>query len=128
METLTALFLAATIQFNLPPKLIDSVCFVETRHNVSVVTPNDGGTPSIGVCQVKMKTATQMGFKGTEEELLLPKNNVYFAAKYLHYQLKRYGGSTVKAVIAYNKGNAKGLTGSHYQAKVFKQWELAQRE
>lgn len=124
MSTLTILFLSVSIQFSLPPRLLESLCYVESKHDVSIVHKNDGGSSSIGVCQVKLKTAKAMGFKGTEKELLDPENNVFYAGKYLAYQINRYHTNLAKAVIAYNKGNAKDLTATKYQVKVFKQWRL----
>ena len=77
----------------------------------------------MGVCQIKLKTAKWLGFRGTEKQLMDPSINIYYAGKYLAKQLHRYT-SIQKAVIAYNIGNAKNLTTSKYQAKVFKRWEL----
>lgn len=64
---------------------------------------NDGGSPSYGACQVKLATARHMGFKGTPSQLMEPRTNAAIAAKYLNYQIKRYG-SADKAVSAYNAG------------------------
>lgn len=85
---------------------------------------DDGGSPSIGLCQVKLKTSKWLGYKGTEKQLLNPTVNAYYAAKYLKYQLKRYNGNTEKALIAYNRGNAKGLTRTEYSAKIMIHWGL----
>lgn len=82
---------------------------------------DDGGANSVGICQIKLKSAKQMGFKGTEKQLLDPKTNIYYAAKFLSYQIKRYH-SVQRGVVAYNRGNAKSLTTSNYQVKVYKQW------
>lgn len=120
---LSLLFTAATNTFNLPPGLINSVCYVETTHNVHAINENDGGSPSIGICQVKLKTAKWLGFDGTEKELMRPSVNIFYAAKYLAKQHKRYGGDSAKAVIAYNMGSAKMLTSTSYSDKVFKHWE-----
>ena len=65
---------------------------------------HDGGSPSYGVCQLKQTTAEQMGYKGRPKDLMNPKINAYWAAKYLRYQLKRYGGDFCKASAAYNSG------------------------
>jgi soluble lytic murein transglycosylase-like protein len=118
MEHIAALFVAATIQFNLPSGLLSSLCFVESRHNVAAIHHDDGNTDSIGICQVKLATARDFGFEGTAEELLSPKANIDFAAKYLAHQLKRYNGQVVPAVIAYNQGSARGLTRTRYSDKV----------
>lgn len=127
MALLVALFTMNTQNFELPPNLLHALCYVESSHNVSAVHVQDGKTDSYGVCQVKYETAVWLGFKGTPKQLMLPSTNVYYAAKYLSYNLKRYNGDTVKAVIAYNRGNAKGLTTTNYSDKVFKQWKFAHR-
>lgn len=125
METLalTLLFSSISAQFDLPPKLLDSVCYVESRHKPHAVNVDDGGSPSLGLCQVKLKTARWLGFEGDEADLMEPRTNAYYAGKYLAYQLKRYRGDKHRAVTAYNRGNAKFLTSSAYSTKVIKQFE-----
>lgn len=115
------MFTSTSMQFGLQPNLLSALCYVESRHNVAAVHKDDGTSNSVGVCQVKLKTAKWMGFEGTEKQLMDPKVNTYYAAKYLAYQQKRYH-SVTKAVIAYNIGNAKDLTRTKYSDKVLKQW------
>lgn len=122
MVTLAALFIAATNFYNLPPGLLASLCFVESKYDINAIHHDDGGSDSLGVCQIKLETAKWIGFHGTKEELMQPVNNIGFAAGYLRIQLHRYHGDVTKAVIAYNKGNAKRLTTTSYQRKVFKEW------
>jgi hypothetical protein len=107
--------------FALPPGLLESVCYVESKHEVAAYHPADGHSPSIGVCQVKLDTARSMGFVGGETDLMEPTANVFFAAKYLRYQIDRYD-SVERGVVAYNRGNATGLRDTQYSAKVMKQW------
>lgn len=121
MNTLTLLFLTMSSQYHLPPGLLSALCYVESKHNVSAVHHDDGNSDSLGVCQIKYETAKWLGFKGTKKQLMEPKYNVKYAAKYLSYQLNRYRNVN-RAVIAYNIGNAKGLTNTKYQARVFKEW------
>jgi soluble lytic murein transglycosylase-like protein len=116
-------YLIVTLQFNLPTGLIDSVCYVESKNNPSAIHKHDGDGNSIGLCQIKLKTAKQLGFKGTEKDLFKPEVNAYYAAKYLKHQINRYN-SIEKGVIAYNQGHAGVLTSSKYQAKVFKYWRM----
>lgn len=122
MVTLMALFTATTLQLGLPPNLLSSLCYVESTYDITAVHHDDGGTNSLGVCQIKLKTAKWLGFKGNELELMKPEVNIYYSGKYLAYQLRRYKGNITKAVIAYNFGNAKNLTSSKYQRKVFNKW------
>lgn len=128
METLTAIFLSATMQFNLPPALLDSLCFVESKHEVTAIHHDDGGSDSLGVCQVKLETARWLGFQGTEQQLMNPKVNAYYAAKYLSRNLKRYNGQVEKSVIAYNRGSAKNLRHTQYSQKVLTIWRQANNE
>ncbi len=98
------------------------MCYVESNHNTAVIAYNDGTTHSYGVCMIKLATARQMGFKGTEKELMQPKNNVLFAAKFLKYQINRYNGDVARGVTAYNKGHSSGDGNSVYYKKVVNQW------
>lgn len=119
---LTLLFSIYTQSLQLPPGLLASVCYVETNHNINAYHKNDGHGNSVGVCQVKLIVARQFGFHGTEKQLMDPATNIRFSAQYLKFQLKRYHGDIQKALTAYNKGNAKGLTASRYSNKVIKEW------
>jgi soluble lytic murein transglycosylase-like protein len=122
--TILAIFFnVATMQNGLPANLLESLCYVESTHNVAAVHIDDGNSSSLGICQVKLETARWLGFKGTAKELMEPKTNIDYAAKYLKYQINRYG-KVNKAIIAYNRGNANGLTTSKYQDKVLKQWRV----
>lgn len=120
---LTLLFATTSAQFKLPENLLSSLCWVESKHKVDAIHKDDGTTNSVGICQIKLKTAKWMGFKGTEKQLMDPKTNIYYAAKYLAYQHSRYK-SINKAIIAYNIGNAKNLTSTKYSTKVNTQWRI----
>lgn len=121
--TLTALFLIYSQVYQLPPGLLESTCYIESKHNTQAIHRDDGKGNSVGVCQVKLKTAKSLGFHGTENQLIDPATNIRFAAQYLKYQIKRYRGDINKALTAYNKGNSKGLTSSKYSATVIKVWK-----
>lgn len=122
--TLPLLFKYLTVAFNLQPHLLESVCYVETGHNVNAYLPDDKGTPSIGICQVKYGTAQDMGYEGSEKDLMRPEVNAYYAAKYLAYQVKRYHKNLARAVTAYNKGNSTGDGNTAYYRSVREQMRL----
>ena len=111
------LFTTASLQFGLEPGVLESVCWVESRYNVNAIHKNDGGEDSLGLCQIKLSTAQWLGFKGTSRDLMRPKNNIYYAAKYLAYQTNRYN-NTVRGIVAYNMGNSYQLNSSSYSDKV----------
>lgn len=122
MNTLTALFITISVKYGLPPKILSSLCYVESKHKITAIHRDDGGADSLGVCQVKLATAKWLGFKGSAKDLMLPKNNIKYAAKYLKHNIDRYG-TLEKGVIAYNLGHAGKLTTTKYQRKVFKKWQ-----
>lgn len=84
--------------------LLLAVCTQETGLK-NIFIENDRGTPTIGICGIKKATANTVGFDGTERELMDIKINIWYAAKYLKYQIKRYDGDYCKAVAAYNAGS-----------------------
>lgn len=114
------LFLTSSHKHNIDPNILLSVCYVESKWKVAAMNKNDGGSKSIGICQVKYRTAKWLGFRGTEKQLSLPKYNIEYSAKYLKRNLDRYKGDIHKALIAYNQGNANGLTKTKYSSKVIK--------
>ncbi len=91
----------------IPPSILYSVCFVESKHDSTKIHVDDNGSNSIGFCQIKLETAHLMGYKGNEQGLLNKQVNLIFSAKYLKYQLNRYHGDIRKAVLAYNSGTYK---------------------
>lgn len=113
MDILSAIALAAAIN-NVNPALLKGLCYKESTHNPSAYVQNDGGSPSIGLCQIKLATARAMGFKGLTVGLFDPFTNANYAAKYLRHQYERYH-SWKKAISAYNAGHA-----SHKNTKYVK--------
>jgi len=120
-----AIIKAAT-EVGVPSKILDAICYAESEHNPYGYAFSDGGSVTnhaIGLCQVLYKTAVDYGFKDTrckedyrfrKEEriqenckLFDPYVNALYAAKYLKYQLKRYGNSWINSIAAYNSGSVK---------------------
>lgn len=101
--TISTIILAAAKAVGVPGALLLAICTHESNLE-NVIVADDGGSPSIGVCQMKQATAESMGFVGTQTDLLKPKTNAKYAAKYLKKQLDRYDGDWCKATAAYNSG------------------------
>lgn len=64
------------------------------------------GVSSLGLMQILTTTAKDMGFYGSEQELLDPVNNLRYGIKYVAYQLNRYKRNLEKTAAAYNAGSA----------------------
>lgn len=124
IQIIMALLTINSAQFNLPKNLLASICYTESTYNVSAVHHDDGGSDSLGLCQIKLETAKEFGFKGTQRQLMNPYWNTYYAAKYLHHEILRYHGVIVKAVIAYNRGSAGNLIRTEYSNRVLARWRL----
>lgn len=122
-SALALTFLAVSQNLSLPPGLLEAICWVESNHKINAIHHDDGGSNSVGVCQVKLTTAKLMGYTGEEETL---RNNaainVFYSGKYLKHQLERYDADPAKAVSAYNAGRACLPANQAYVHKVFHTW------
>ena len=118
MNVILSIIVTATTTFNLPTNLLMAVCYTESKLDPQAVHHDDGGSDSLGLCQIKLSTAQWLGFTGTREQLMNPETNAYYSAKYLKHQLLRYNNNITKAIIAYNRGSAGDLKSTEYSAKV----------
>lgn len=97
-----------SLEHGVPTTLIYATIFKE-----SSVNPNaQRWEPNVeqyamGFGQVLPTTAEWLGFTGQAEQLLDPATNLNYVAKYLRYQLDRYGNDIPKAIAAYNAGSAR---------------------
>lgn len=101
-----ALVLASSAH-HVPYQLLEAVAMVESNLDPLAYRYNDGGTPSIGLGQVKRATCSSLGVTVTHRQLFDPYTNADCMARYLQYQYKRYK-SWDKAILAYNAGSAHG--------------------
>lgn len=85
--------------------LLLAICQHESGNFKFNYNGHDRGSPSLGVCQLKKMTARTLGFRGTTAHLMEPEINVFWAAKFLHYQQDRYGDNWVKLASSYNSGS-----------------------
>ena len=100
-----------------------AICSVESSGNPSAVNVNDGGSPSLGLCQIKFETAKLVGFRGGPSELLKRHVNHHYAYRYLRKQYHRYG-CMKKAIAAYNAGSVRGeIRNLGYVTKVLNRME-----
>lgn len=124
---LVLLFIAQTQASGLPTGLQSALCYVESGHRPKVSKVENDGTKSLGECEIKLSTARMMGFTGTEKQLMNPKVNIKYSAKYLKYQIDRYKGDIYKAIAAYNSGtfhkdHNKQARNHVYVERVLKAW------
>jgi soluble lytic murein transglycosylase-like protein len=123
IKLIIALISINTAQFQLPKGLLRSVCTIESSLKPMAVHHDDGGSDSLGLCQIKIETAKEFGFRGTRRQLMNPYWNTYYAAKYLKHQIARYHGNLSEALVAYNWGSSHGVTSDSYSKKIISLWK-----
>jgi soluble lytic murein transglycosylase-like protein len=117
--TYTAIILAAAQKVGVPAALLLAICSQESGLR-NVEAPHDNGSPSYGLCQLKLDTAKGLGYQGDGKGLMNPETNASFAGKYLRYQLDRYNGDWCSATAAFNAGSYLPSTKSPGKPKNFK--------
>lgn len=102
---IVAIILNAAKTAKVSGTLLLAICAHESNNFTLNYSPYDHGSPSYGVCQLKLESAKMVGFQGSPYELMDPKKNSLYAAKYLKYQESRYGNDLCKITAAYNSGS-----------------------
>lgn len=99
-----SLVILAAKKVGVSSSLLLAICSHESNLK-NVYVKHDGGSPSIGICQIKESTAKMLGFDGDEQDLMIPYVNAKWAAEYVKWQLKRYDHDWCKTTSAYNAGS-----------------------
>lgn len=113
----------AAQEHQLPPALLEAVVRIESRFN-----PNARNAGAIGLMQIKLATASGIGFAGDASALMKPETNLHWGAKYLARAYRLSNGDTCLTLARYQGGHRvekMGPAGKAYCAKV--RTVLAQR-
>ena len=103
----------------IPSNLAHAIVRVESNFNAKA----RGRAGEIGLMQIKLATARQMGYRGSRKGLYDPETNIKYGMKYLAGAHKLAGGDTCGTVLRYNAGHgAKRMNpiSSRYCKKVRK--------
>jgi soluble lytic murein transglycosylase len=97
--------LTAAERHGLDPALVAAVIYVESGFDAAV----ESRSGAVGLMQVMPATADEIaqrtdGFRFTRADLRTPRLNVLYGCYYLRRLLRRYDGSLVCALAAYNAG------------------------
>ena len=105
MDIVTTILSAAKVA-KVSGILLLAICSHESNGFTMNYSPNDKGSPSYGVCQIKESTAKMLGFRGKPQDLNNSKTNARYAALYLKYEQTRYGEADWCVLTAsYNSGS-----------------------
>lgn len=102
-----------------PSNLAHAIVRVESNFNPRA----RGRAGEVGLMQIKLGTARQMGYRGSRKGLYDPETNIKYGMKYLAGAHKLSGGDTCGTVLRYNAGHgAKRMNpiSSRYCKKVRK--------
>jgi soluble lytic murein transglycosylase len=96
---------AAADRHGLDPALVAAVIYVESGFDPAV----QSSSGAVGLMQVLPSTADEIakrtdGYRFTQADLRTPRLNVLYGCYYLRRLLRRYDGSVVCALAAYNAG------------------------
>lgn len=96
---------AAADRHGIAPALVAAVIYVESGFDPSVRSSSG----AVGLMQVMPATATEIaqrtdGYRFTQADLREPRVNLLYGCYYLRRLLRRYDGSVVSALAAYNAG------------------------
>ncbi len=94
------------IKNHIDPNLVYAIILTESSGNPNAFR-QDKTVRSIGLMQITMQAARQMGYRGTEQGLFNPKTNIYYGVKYFRWLLNHYNNDMFKALAAYNLGVGK---------------------
>jgi len=96
--------LAAGQQYNLPPRLLQSIAHVESGYRPAAINKNRNGTVDIGVMQINSSWLPELAKYGIERQHLYePCTNIHVGAWILSQEVARYGYNW-EAIGAYNAG------------------------
>jgi soluble lytic murein transglycosylase-like protein len=87
-------------QNGLPEALVHRVVIRESRYHPGVV----GAGGAMGLMQIKLGTAREMGYTGAAGGLLDPETNLTYAVRYLAGAYRVAGGNADRAVANYARG------------------------
>jgi len=91
-------------EFGLDEDLIKAVIWQESSGFPGAKRKEDGFY-SYGFCGLTPLAAQDMGYLGTEEDLIVPDINIHYGVAYLRFQIDRYDGDVSKGLSAYNAGH-----------------------
>lgn len=123
--TVLKLLMTLTISLKINnPNLLPAICWVESNYR-NVDNLKDGGSPSYGICQIKLDTANWMkehyNIPGSELEasdLQKIEINAFYSGLYLLYLGKRYKDDLKCVISAYNAGSCIKSNQDTYVKKV----------
>lgn len=110
MATLDSIIREVGYKYSVEPALIKATIKVESNWDVNASRYEASmKDTSWGLMQVLLNTGRYIlkNPKLTISQLIQPKMNIEAGTAYLAYQLKRYRGSILDAIAAYNAGSAK---------------------
>ena len=117
----------AARKYDVDPDLIKAIIMTESSGRPNAIRHEWNGYDSIGLMQVTIPAARDVGYTGDESGLFNPITNIEYGTKYLKHLLDEFNGNMYLAVAAYNAGayNVKhGRYSRRYVSTVLKYYRM----
>lgn len=114
-------------KYNIDPNLIKAIIMTESSGRPNAIRHEWNGHDSIGLMQVTIPAARDVGYTGDEQGLLNPITNIEYGTRYLKRLIDEFNGNIYWAVAAYNAGayNVKhGRYSKNYVNTVFRYYNM----
>ena len=114
-------------RYHVDPRLVVSVIETESRFRRYAMRIEKDGNTSLGLMQVKVRTARWLGFRKPARTLYLPWINLFYGVRYLAMNIRRYR-DVWDGVSAYNAGRSlwkrriHGYKNGRYVASVWRNY------
>ncbi len=107
-------------KFNVDYNIVFAIIKQESNGRVKAI--RQGNQPGIGLMQITIPAARQVGYNGTLYQLYNKYVNIYYGVKYFRYLLNMFNGNYRDAIASYNAGPSNfrnGIYSKHYVSNVY---------
>ena len=116
-------------ELRLNPVLVSALVKTESNFNTKAIAKEKKVHDySIGLMQIRVATARQMGFSGNKNLLFKRKVNLEYGLRYLKQIAVRYHGNVKKTISAYNAGTACRFCNQTYVKRVIRNYYKLYRQ
>lgn len=110
-------------KFNVDHNIIFAIIKQESNGDVNAI--RKGKQPSVGLMQITIPAAREVGYNGNLSQLFDKYVNIYYGVKYIRYLLNMFHGDYRDAIASYNAGASAfrdGRYSEHYVHNVYRNY------
>ncbi len=110
-------------KFNVDYNIIFAIIKQESNGEINAI--RKGIQPSVGLMQITIPAARQVGYNGTLSQLYNKYVNIYYGVKYFRYLLNMFRDNYRDSIASYNAGPGnfrRGIYSKHYVDNVYRNY------